>query len=59
MEHLWEHLRENYIGHRVFASLDGVIQQLCIGLHDLHRQPTLVQSMTCFDGPRTLPLTLN
>jgi len=59
VEHLWEHLRENYIGNRVFASLDGVIQQLCTGLHNLHRQPTLVQSMTTFDWLKTLRLTLN
>lgn len=59
VEHLWEHLRENYIGNRVFASLDGVVHQLCTGLHNLHRQPQLVQSITCFDWINTLRLTSN
>jgi transposase len=59
VEHLREHLRENYIGNRVFASLDAVIQQFYIGLHNLHRQPKLVQSMTCFDWLKTLTLKLN
>jgi hypothetical protein len=59
VEHLWEHLRENYIGNRVFPSLDGVVRRLCTGLHDLHNQPQLVQSMTCFHWINTLRLTLN
>jgi transposase len=59
VEHLWDHLRENYIGNRVFTSLDGVVAQLCTGLRDLHRQPKLVASMTCFHWLKTLRLTLN
>jgi len=48
-EHIWDHLRENYIGNRVFPSLDGVIRQLCRGLHDLHFDAKLVRSLTCFN----------
>ena len=58
-EHIWDHLRENYIGNRVFSSLNRVIDQLCVGLRDLHHQPKLVQSLTCFDWLNTLPLMLN
>lgn len=25
VEHIWEHLRENYFGHRVFPSLSAVV----------------------------------
>jgi hypothetical protein len=57
VEHLWGHLRENYIGNRVLPSLDAVISRVCLGLHNLHGDPELVQSMTCFDWFNTLPLT--
>jgi transposase len=57
-EHIWDHLRENYIGNRVFPSLDGVIRQLCRGLHDLHFDAKLVRSLTCFNWIKTLSLTL-
>ena len=59
VEHLWDHLRENYLGNRVFLSLQQVIQQVCRGLKTLHQQPQLVQSMTCFDWFNTLRLILN
>ena len=59
VEHLWDHLRENYLGNRLFHSLGQVIQQVCRGLKALHQQPKLVQSMTCFDWFNTLRLTLN
>ena len=45
VEHLWDHLRDNYIGNRLFASLDEVIDQLCVGLRQLHQQPKLIRSM--------------
>jgi len=59
VEHIWDHLRENQFGNRVFSSLQQVVEQLCLGLRQLHRQPKLVQSMTCFDWIKALPLTLN
>ena len=59
VEHLWEHLRENYIGNHVFSSLDAVIDQLSTGLQHLHQHPNLVESMTCFDWLKTIPMMLN
>lgn len=59
VEHLWDHLRENYLGNRVFSLLEEVIRQLCRGLKTLHQQPALVQSMTCFDWLTTLRLMFN
>jgi hypothetical protein len=59
VEHIWDHLRENYISNRTFATLGAVVKQLCVGLHDLHHQSDLVRSMTSFDWLKTLSLTLN
>ena len=59
VEHLWDHLRENYLSNRVFHSLGQVVQQVCRGRKTLHHQPKLVQSMTCFDWFNTLRLTVN
>ena len=33
VEHLWDELREKYFPNRVFASLDAVEEQLCLGLN--------------------------
>jgi len=59
VEHLWDHLRENYMGNQVFSSLDAVVNQLCAGLHYLHQHHEVVHSMTCFDWINTLSLTAN
>jgi transposase len=59
VEHIWDHLRENYISNCTFGSLDAVVNQVCVGLRYLHHQPDLVRSMTCFDWLKTLSLTLN
>jgi len=59
VEHIWDHLRENYISNRIFGSLEAVVNQVCVGLRYLHHQPDLVRSMTCFDWLKTLSLTLN
>jgi len=59
VEHLWDHLRENYIGNQVFSSLDAVVDQLSAGLHYLHQHREIVRSMTCFDWIKTLSLTAN
>ena len=57
VEHLWDHLRENYFGNRVLPSLIAVTDLLCQGLRDLDQQPQQVQSLTCFDWIKTLYLT--
>jgi len=59
VEHLWDHLRENYIANHVFSSLDAVVDQLSAGLHYLHQHHEVVRSMTCFDWIKTLSLTFN
>lgn len=59
VEHVWEFLRENYMGNRVFPSLTPVVDHLCQGLRALHQQPQLLQSMTYFDWIKPLCLTLN
>jgi len=59
VEHVWDHLRENYISNRVFGSLDAVVKQLCLGLRHLHQRPEVVRSMTCFEWLTTLSVTLN
>ena len=59
VEHLWEHLRENYFGNRVLPSLSAVTDRLCEGLRDLDQQPEQIKSLTCFDWINTLSLTLH
>jgi hypothetical protein len=59
VEHIWDHVRENYTSNRTFATLGAVVNQLCVGLHALHHQSDLVRSMTSFDWLTTLPLILN
>lgn len=56
-EMLWEHVRENYFGNRVFSSLDQVAAQLCHALRSMDGQPETIRSMTAFDWIKTLPLT--
>ena len=54
---LWDHLRENCFGNRVFPSLRAVVDCLCQGLNDLDSQPEVVKSLTCFDWIKALHLT--
>ncbi len=49
VEHLWDYVRNTYFGNRTFNSLDDVVDRLCLGLRELHRQNTVVKSMSCFD----------
>ena len=56
-EALWECLREDYIAHQVFDSLDQVEDCVCAGLHALHNNPRRVQSMTNFRWLKTLSMT--
>ena len=57
VEHLWEHLRENSFGNRVFPSLRAVVDCLCQGFNHLDSQPEVVKSLTCFDWIKALHLT--
>lgn len=59
VEHIWSHLREHTFGNSTFETLDEVVDQLCLGLHDLYKRPELVHSMTCFDWINTICLTSN
>lgn len=59
VEHIWEHLRENYFGNRVFPSLGAVVDQLCAGLRDLDQHPEIVKAMTNFDWINTLRMMSN
>ena len=59
VEHLWEHLRENYFGNQVFPSLKAVEDRLCLGLRSLEQQPEIVKSTTCFEWVKPLCVTLN
>jgi len=49
VEHIWDHLRENYFGNAVFDSLQEVENTLCSGLHALGKDKKLVSSLTYFD----------
>jgi len=53
VEPLWRHLRENYLGNRVFDTLDEVEDSLSVALGQLIRQPETVRSIACFDWLNT------
>ena len=59
VEHLWDHLRENYIGNRTFDSLDQVETFLSAALAELIPQTDLIRSLTSFEWLNTLYLTAN
>jgi hypothetical protein len=59
VEHLWDHLRENYFGNQVFHSLDDVETRLCQAYRDLFAHPELVRSLTRFEWMNTLPMMSN
>lgn len=48
VEHLWEHLREKHFSNFACASLDVVIDKLCVGLTQLEADPEYLRSMTYF-----------
>lgn len=56
-EHLWEYIRENHFGNKVFDSLDEVETHLTEALNTLAGNPGIVQSTTRFEWLNTLPLT--
>ena len=49
VEHVWESIRENWFGNEVFASMDGVENQLVKALSALESDPTAVRSLTGFE----------
>lgn len=57
VEHIWDHLRENYFSNKTFNSLDEVENVLCKGLNDLFNSPETVRSLTNFNWFNTLCLT--
>lgn len=59
VEHIWEHLRENYFGNQSFDSLDEVEDTLCSALRTIGQDYHLVSSLTYFDWFKTLPLMSN
>jgi hypothetical protein len=59
VEHIWDHLRENYFGNKNFDSLDGVEDTLCAGLCDLGKDHKLVSSLTYFEWLKTINLMSN
>ena len=59
VEHIWEHLRENYFGNQSFDSLDEVGDVLCVALHTIGQDYKLVSSLSYFDWLKTLPLMSN
>lgn len=59
VEHIWEHLRENYFGNKPFDSLDEVEDALCSALHTIGEDYELVSSLTYFDWLKTITLTSN
>ncbi len=40
VEHIWDHLRENYLGNQ---ALDAVVNQFCASLHYLHQHREVAQ----------------
>lgn len=59
VEHIWEHLRENYFGNQSFDSLDEVQDTLFSALRTIGQDYHLVSSLTYFDWINTLPLMSN
>jgi transposase len=47
-ELLWNVLRKNKFANRVFDSLDAVIKQLNVGLHEMAANRESVKSLTCW-----------
>jgi hypothetical protein len=48
VESIWDYLRENYTGNRLFASLGGVERRLCTAFSELRDDPMTVQSIALF-----------
>jgi putative transposase len=48
VEHIWDDLREKYVGNRAFPSLDALIEVLCQGLNELADDSARLRSLTGF-----------
>jgi transposase len=59
VEHIWDHLRENYFKNRAFDSLDMVENTLVEALRSLDGQPDVVRSLTNFHWLNTLCMMYN
>jgi len=58
-EHLWDHLRTNWLGNTAFRSLTAVEQSVCAGLQHLDQNSDIVKSMTLFGWLKTITTTYN
>jgi hypothetical protein len=48
VEHVWDELRETYMGNRAFPSLEALIEVLCQGLNELADDSARLRSLTGF-----------
>jgi DDE superfamily endonuclease len=48
VEHVWDDMREKYVGNRAFPSLDALIEVLCQALNELADDPKHLRSLTGF-----------
>ena len=48
VEHLWDHLRENYFSNFLFSSMTSVTDELCRALHQTELDPLMLKSMCEF-----------
>ena len=48
-EHIWEEIREKWLGNAVFASLDAVEDTLTQALFSMENSAHLIQSLTGFE----------
>jgi hypothetical protein len=48
VEHIWDDLREKYVGNRAFPSLDALIEVLCQGPGELADDSARLRSLTGF-----------
>jgi transposase len=56
-EHLWEELREKWLGNRLFDCQAAVDRQVAKGLSALEQDAERVASLTGFQWVRNIPLT--
>jgi transposase len=58
-EHLWEELREKWLGNRFFENQEEVDRQVEQGLAALEQDAARVASLAGFDWIRRIPLTVS
>lgn len=59
VEHIWDHIRENYFGNKTFPTLNAVEDRLCLALKTLENQLEILQPLTSFPWFNTLSLMYN